>query len=132
MPPLKRLCAGLSPRKPRITDDNSVIRQRRLRQATGLLSGSLEALPRTERGVDVIGGCDVIAAIAACRLNPWEACGLWILAGYLSEQTPALAHVADIQAMDSTTEEVHSSQNDLRTRCAQVEWRWSSMHKRTH
>ncbi len=76
MPPLKRLGAGLSPRKPRIADNNSVIRQcgLRLRQATGLLSSSPGALPRTECGMDAIGGCDVIAAIVACRLNPWEAC----------------------------------------------------------
>ncbi len=75
-PLLKRLYAGLSPRKPRIADDNSVIRQCGLtgRQGTGLLSSSPGALPRTERGMDVIGRCDVIAAIVACRLTPWKVC----------------------------------------------------------
>lgn len=69
-----------------------------LRQAAGLLSSSPGTLSRKERGIDAVGRHDVIAAIAAYQLTPWEAYDLWILAGYLPEPAHSLAHLVDIRA----------------------------------
>ncbi|MCS6881771.1 MAG: helix-turn-helix domain-containing protein [Oscillochloridaceae bacterium] len=69
-----------------------------LRQAAGLLSSSPGALSRKERGIDAVGRHDVIAAITAYQLSPWEAYDLWLLAGYLPEPAHSPARLGDVRA----------------------------------